>query len=324
MKVVMFGRGVIASIYGWALERAGHEVEVLVRPGRAAEYGDGTELDLLDARRRPGGVRVRESWSPRYREELAPDHDVEVIVVSVGHQALAEVAEFLAPRIGGATVLVFGNIWTDPPAAAAPLPAERLAWGFPQAGGGFDAAGTLQGALMKRILFGTLDGAAPTARERAVRDLFASAGLTVAEQRDIRGWLLAHFVADAGMHAAALGAGSLSAMIGRPRSLREAFLVGRELFPVLRRRGVDPRDQRASLMLFRRPSWLMAALAALATRYVPIARASLAAHTDAYAAEPRRVVLDALAEARRLGVPTPRLERAAALLRPDHPVDPAS
>ena len=32
MKILMFGRGVIAAAYGWALERAGHEVEFYVRP----------------------------------------------------------------------------------------------------------------------------------------------------------------------------------------------------------------------------------------------------------------------------------------------------
>jgi len=39
MKILMFGRGVISVIYGWALEKAGHTVEFYVRPGRAAQYG---------------------------------------------------------------------------------------------------------------------------------------------------------------------------------------------------------------------------------------------------------------------------------------------
>ena len=60
MKILMFGRGVIAVAYGWALERAGHEVEFYVRPGRAAEYGAAIDLELLDARR-----RLRGAASPR-------------------------------------------------------------------------------------------------------------------------------------------------------------------------------------------------------------------------------------------------------------------
>ncbi|WP_223358787.1 ketopantoate reductase family protein [Leifsonia sp. ZF2019] len=313
VKVLMFGRGVIASIYGWALEQAGHEVEFLVRPGRAAAYGDSVEMELVDRRRGSGNTQGTITWSPRYREELVPDDGFDVVVLSVGHHALGGAADFLAPRIGNATVLVFGNVWEEPLDAVAPLPAKQLVWGFPQAGGGFDAVGVLHGMLMRRVVFGPLDRGRPSDRERAVRDLFASAGLTVGEQQDIRGWLLAHFVADVGMHAAALRVGSLSAMIEKPRSFREAFLISRELLPVLRRRGVDLRGQRAALTLLRRPSWLMAAGVALATS-LPLLRVSLAAHTDALAAEPVRVVLDALAEARRLGVPVPRLERAAALI----------
>lgn len=56
MKILMFGRGAIASIYGWALERAGNDVEFYVRPGRAAVYGQAINLDLLDARKRVRGT----------------------------------------------------------------------------------------------------------------------------------------------------------------------------------------------------------------------------------------------------------------------------
>ena len=35
MRILMFGRGVIATIYGRVLHAAGHDVEFYVRPGRA-------------------------------------------------------------------------------------------------------------------------------------------------------------------------------------------------------------------------------------------------------------------------------------------------
>ena len=52
------GRGVIAVAYGWALERAGHEVEFYVRPGRSAQYGGTIDLDLLLY----GGERIDEDF----------------------------------------------------------------------------------------------------------------------------------------------------------------------------------------------------------------------------------------------------------------------
>src|SRR3954470_14879375 len=131
----MFGRGVIATIYGWTLRQAGHDVEFYVRPGRAATYGEAVDLDLFDVRRRVWGRRVVEKWPVRYREALEPDHDFDLIVLSVSHHRLPEATAFLTPRVGQATVLVFGNIWTEPTAAIGALPVDQVVWGAPRTGG---------------------------------------------------------------------------------------------------------------------------------------------------------------------------------------------
>ncbi|MEV6237105.1 2-dehydropantoate 2-reductase N-terminal domain-containing protein [Lentzea sp. NPDC051838] len=301
MKILMFGRGVIATIYGWALERAGHDVEFYVRPGRAAVYGDVVDLDLLG--------RAAEKWPVRYRETLEPDHDFDLIVLSVGHHRLTEAAAFLSPRLGSATVLVFGNIWTEPLDAIGALPPDQVAWGFPQAGGGFGADGVLRGALMSSVIFGTL-GEPPTDRELAVRQVFREAGLRVREQPDFRGWLWVHFVSDAGLYSQGLRLGSLSRLAGAKDDLREALLAGRELLPLLRERGVDLRRHRGGLLLFQAPVWLTARVLAWLTTHVPLARRSLLAHDDPSAQEPREICRDTLAEAHRLGVAAPRLEAA--------------
>ena len=309
MKILMFGRGVIAAIYGWALEQAGHDVECYVRPGRAAAYGDAVDLDLIDTRRRVWGRRVVEKWPVRYREALEPDHDFDLIVLSVPHHRLPEATAFLSARLGHATVLVLGNVWTEPLAAVGALPVDRIAWGFPQAGGGFGADGVLRGALLPSIIFGTL-GRPPTARERAVRRAFRAAGLRIKERPDFRGWLWVHFVSDAGLFSQGLRRGSLSKLAGATGDLREGLLAGRELLPLLTARGVDLRRHRGGVLLFRAPTWLTAPVLAWLTAHVALVRASFAAHSDPDAEEPREVCRDTLAEARRLGVPVPRLEAA--------------
>ncbi len=305
----MFGRGVIATVYGWALQQGGHDVEFYVRPGRAATYGDAVDLDLVDARHRLWGQRVVEKWPVRYREALDPDHGFDLIVLSVPHHRLAEATAFLAPRVGQATVLVFGNIWTEPLAAIGALPVDQIAWGFPQAGGGFGADGVLRGALLPSVVFGTL-GRPPTDRERAVRQVFREAGLRLKEQPDFRGWLWVHFVSDAGLFSQGLRLGSLSKLAGATGDLREGLLAGRELLPLLKARGLDLRRHRGGVLLFRAPTWLTApALAWLTTHVAPV-RVNFAAHSDPEAQEPREICRDALAEARRLGVAVPRLEAA--------------
>lgn len=308
MKILMFGRGVIASIYGWALEQAGNDVEFYVRPGRAAQYGEAIDLDLLDARRRVWGQRVVEKWPVRYRETLGPDHDFDLIVLSVAHYHLAEATAFLAPRVGRATVLILGNVWSEPSAALGALPVDQVAWGFPQAGGGFGADAVLYGATLRSVLFGTL-GEPPTDRELAVRQTFRQAGFRIREQPDFRGWLWMHFVADAGIHVQGLRLGSLSKLVGETGALREALLTTRELLPLLEARGVDLRRHRGAVLSYRAP-WVTAPAVSWLTRHVGLARRSLEAHTAPDTEEPRAICRDTLTEARRLGVAAPRLEAA--------------
>ena len=236
MRILMFGRGVIATIYGRILHAAGHDVEFYVRPGRAAEYGDEVQLDWIDGRRRPFGRRVRESFPTLLRESLAPDDGFDLIMLSVGHHQLAEAAAFLAPRIGDATVLVAGNLWAEPLDAVAPLPPDQLVFGFPLAGGGFDDDGVLQGGLLPSVVIG-VTGASPTRREQAVITALRQAGLAVRQEADMRGWLWLHFIADAGMFTQAMRSGSLADMIGDRRAFRDAFLTPANCCPSSRLGG---------------------------------------------------------------------------------------
>ncbi|HEU4408096.1 MAG TPA: hypothetical protein VFS43_22735 [Polyangiaceae bacterium] len=245
----------------------------------------------------------------RLREELPGDHAYDLILLSVPHYRFAAAAAFLGPRAGDATVLVFNNFWAEPEAAAAPLPAGQLAWGFPRAGGGFQPDGTLRGALLGRVLLGTF-GTAPGARERAVREAFRGAGFAVDETRDLRGWLLRHFAVNSGLHLEALKAGGIRALMAS-RAHREAIAHNvRELFPVLRARGVEPGGEVAPARL---PPWLVGALLGAAPALSPPLRAVLEGHANPD--EVRAYCRDVLAEARRLGVAVPRLEAGEALFR---------
>lgn len=314
MRILMFGRGVIATIYGWALEQAGHDVEFYVRPGRAASYGPTVDLDIVDARSGLRASPILSAWPVRYREELDPDHDFDLILLSVAHDRLPDAAQFLAPRLGRATVLVFGNIWAEPLDAVAPIPADRLAWGCPQGGGGFDDKGALTGMLLPSVIFGTLGGSLGR-QEHDVRRVFRDAGFRISERPDFRGWLWLHFIADAGMHSQGLRFGSLSELVGSRPRLRDALRTTRELIPLLQARGIDLRRHRRGLLLYRTPTALTSALLAWATAHVPALSRSLSAHSDPDAREPHAVVRDVLAEARRLRVPAPRLEAVEARLR---------
>ena len=310
MKILMFGRGVISAVYGWALEKAGHIVEFYVRPGRAAQYGPTVPIEMLDARRSIFGKRVNESWAIRMREDLPVDHDYDLILVSVQHYHFAEVSAFLGPRVGKATVLVFNNFWAEPQQAASSLPAEQLAWGFPMAGGGFGADGVLRGALFGKVYFGTFL-TDPSPRELAVRELFTKTGFTIAEQRDFRSWLFVHFALDCAIHTEALKAGSIPLAFASGRHRRDSVLNMRELMPLLAARSVDLKAQSSNLAPFRLPTWLVGPMMGLAPKLLGSLRVLIDSHSNME--ELRSTCRDVLTEARRINVSLPRLEAASSL-----------
>ncbi len=311
MKILVFGRGVIGTLYGWAFARAGHTVHFYVRPGRAAAYGATLPVSIVDVRPSLRGVLVKETLTPHYVEELAAEHDYDLILLSVQHYRFAEAAAFLGTRASRATVLVFNNFFTEPEEAAAALPRAQLVWGFPLAGGGFAADGTLRGTLFPKVQLGTFAGAAPSERARAVEALFRQSGFGIQPIADFRGWLLVHFAVNAGLLAQVLHAGSFRKLIADPGERAAAMLNVREALGIVAARGVDLRARRAETALFRLPPRVGGFLFGLLMKlYAPV-RLVLDAHTNEE--ELRLTARDALAEATRLGVPTPRLAALAHL-----------
>jgi 2-dehydropantoate 2-reductase len=313
VKILIFGRGVIGTLYGWALTKAGHSVEFYVRPGRAAQYGPTLNLNLLDARTRIQGVQVNEIMPMRFVETIPTDHTYDLIVVSIQQHHFLEVAGLLAARIGNATVLIFQYFWNDPQVDASALPANQLVWGFPSAGGGFGDDDVLTGSLLKNVLFshsGARGATAPTQRELEVRALFKDSGFSIQEQHDFRGWVWLHYLINAGLLGQALKAGSLARVVRSNDHLYQAVLNVRELLPILTARGVDFKLHAADVTLFRLPPRLAALILRLVFKFSAVARLSAqnAVSGEAMAQALRPIRQDMLGEARRLGIAVPRLE----------------
>lgn len=298
MKILLFGRGVISTQYAYALEQAGHTVAFYVRPGKKAAT---IPLDIYVK-----GKRVNIIWQVTMQEELPLDHDYDLIILSVQHYQFKNAAAFLADKASKATILIFNNFWDDPVEAAAALPQEQLAWGFPMAAGGFDQQGILKGAL-----FSSMHLATPvTARQKTVRHLFKTSGFKIIEHKDFKTWLSIHFVVNAGLLSQALRAGSMGLLLASKAHGKEAVLIVRELFPVLHARGIKVQGEAA---LFKLPSWLVSFLMRTAMKLNPAFRHSLLNHSNPE--EVKSYGRDVLAEARSKGIHLPRLEATAHLLQ---------
>ena len=306
MNILLFGRGVIATLYGWAFEKAGNTVTFYVRPGRSAEYGSRLHLDIFDLRRGAQPKHVDEDWTIRMVEELPADHSYDLILVSVQEWMFAEVAKFLESRVGHATILIFSNFWRDPEQETRGLPKDQVAWGFPFGGGSFHS-NVLRGALYASVPFGTFSPSL-TRSEIEARKLFRDCGFKISEKANLRDWLWIHFATNAGLMSQAVQAGSMESVMGSFSQAREAALALREVLPVLRARGVDQRQNCTEMIPLRLPSYLFAGGMVAAFSFSKAFQAVVG--TGDHKEEIRRTIASVLHEAAGLGIDTPRLQKA--------------
>jgi 2-dehydropantoate 2-reductase len=262
MKVLVYGAGVIGSIYAMRLHKAGFQVSLLAR---------GERLEAL----RSSGLRIchvflgaEESASLEVIEELDGSADYDIILVALRSGQVTGSLQRIAARSSAKAVLVIGNNLEDLGAEAEAIGPERLVLGFGAFGGYREGTGIayLDGRTKEKpqdrnigaTTIGILDEAARPALE-AVRAILESAGLPCRESPDISSYLLCHAALVFPLAGAIFAAGSEQ---GRFCRTRDALVLGiracREAIAALRSMGVrlEPASLRKLLLM---PEWLLVA-----------------------------------------------------------------
>lgn len=240
-KLLVYGLGVIGSVYAVRLANAGFEVSVLAR---------GDRLAALKA----GGLRIRnvfldleESAPVETLEALDPSvrYDLVLVTVRSGQilPALKDVARLPAPG----AVTVIGNNLGDLREQAVLAGEDRLVPGFGAFGGYRDGEviAYLDGRTREkpgadRIGSTTLGTCRPSGSRalNAVRSAFSDAGLPVRECPDMRSWFLYHAALVFPLAGAMYAAGGGQDRVCRTR---DAQILGiracRELFAALGKLG---------------------------------------------------------------------------------------
>lgn len=256
MKILFFGRGVISTQYGWALEKSGNEVEFYVRPGRSAHYGPSVNLNVLDGRTNSKGDEIKEIWPVTMRETLDDNYDL--IVISVNHNQLEEAAKLVGKNTKNATVLIFNNIWEDPKTIESYFPQGHVLWGFPGAGGGYVDAHTLHGGLLKSVFLQAEKTAPSLKRYKQVTGILEKAGFSIIKQKNMRDWLWGHFILNVGIFAVAMKVGGAMKANESLGDVREQILIMRELVPLIKAKGGKP--DFLTKLITTLPVWIIARL----------------------------------------------------------------
>jgi len=256
MKILMFGAGVIGTIYGYVLAQAGNDVTHYVRPGKQKSLENGIRIQLLDGRSRPASQETV-LYKAKIVERISPSDNYELVIISVRHYQLDSALSVLRDKIGNADVLIFNGNWGGFESLDRYLPRSKYLLGFPVAGGGYHGQ-TLDGALLDEIRLGELNGGY-SLRLELIKQVFEDARLKVDIQANMQHWLWVHFAINAGIIGAAFKAGGATELLNSIANLRKGILAGREALAVCRARGVEL-ESFEDAESFYLPAWLGASV----------------------------------------------------------------
>ncbi len=283
MRVLIFGAGVLGSLYAGRLAMAGHDITLLARGARLGQVRDG--LVLLDE---ATGQKAR----PRVSvvAELGPEDEYDLAIVAVRAEQLSGVLPPLAANRHIPTILFFHNHASGSETLRATLGPDRVLLGFPGASGAREA-GLVRYRLIpqQRTTLGEPCGRV-TPRLRAVATALRAAGFPVALSRRMDAWLKTHAVFVTAVAGAIYAAGgSCAALVSQPGGVVRLVRAVRQGFRALRARGV-PIEPRKLAVLF---LWLpLSVPVAYWRRYLarPAAELIFARHARAAPAEMRELV----------------------------------
>jgi len=308
MKILFLGRGVISTQYAWAFEKSGHTVEFYVRKGRKEQYGEHIDLEIWDARKNSKGELIKEKWKVILNEDISPNHDYDVIFVSVNPEQIADTVSYLSGRVGDATILYFNNFWKDPVESIAPLPPNQVVFGFPIGGGGIEN-NVLRGGFFKSVIV-EKTRAGTEKRNAQVRELFEKSGFKVRVQKDMRRWLWNHFLVNAVMEAELLKFGNFRRLLKTPESFTMMGVHMKEIISIMHLRGTKP-DMSTKIFTIVPPKLL----GYLMSKFIFTSNSLpylLMEYNNSKTGHSYKEVLD---EVRRLKIVAPNFENSESLLR---------
>ena len=305
MKILMVGAGIIGSIYGWAFAEAGHEVTHLVRPGRAAQFASGIEIDMYDVRK--GYKRDFLGHYPiKATESVLPDARFDLVVVPIKHYHLVETLEQLVPQTGNADYWLLTQNWDGVEAINAILPPARYVYGDAKAGGKFEGHTLI--ATIASVDIGQVDSRHDASLEKVVR-LCESAQIGVTVQENILHYLWVQYAVTGGLWPALVKGGSLAGALANRQIGEQAFRAVRECLEIVTKRGVDLKKYPETKMYMNSSPvglWIASIAIKFMFKHNKLVQRS-SAHGLADAEEVKAFYYDLLNTGRQLGVDMPAM-----------------
>ena len=303
MKVLIVGRGVVGTVYGWALAAAGIDVTHVVRRKNVPPSDTLDALDLRPEHRK----HVRAVYAPKTVERIGRSDGFDIVIVATKHYQAVEALRQYLPDAPGATILLFTANWDGTEEIDRILPRSSALWGYAKSSGGVNAQGAHVVTVDPAVRLGMLEGSDP-GRFEAVSELFQQAGFALDVKTNILEWLWIHHAINGGGIGVCLWAGGIAEATRSPRAVALGLHAVREALDVVAARGVKVESYPDARSVLGTPAWLAWIAAFAGTRLTEKGRRLLgASHFSNSAEEMKRYYFDVLNTGERLGVAMPHL-----------------
>jgi 2-dehydropantoate 2-reductase len=313
MEILVYGAGVVGSIYAARLRQAGHMVTLLARGRRAEDLRQhGIVIEAVNTGR-------TETVHVMVTETLEPNEAYDLVIVAMRQNQLAAALPLLAANLHTPDILFLGNNPAGPDHLTAILGCERVLLGFGVVGGirqgGVIRTFERKGRLLGWTYLGELDGRITPRLENIIIAL-TEARLGPQLVADMDAWLKSHAAVVGPLALAVYAAGGDNYRLARTRDgLVLAVRAIKETLGVLEGLGIPLTPPSFRIMRRLPEPLLVAYLRSMMGTHA--AQISMAGHANAARDEMGEMVGDMAALARASGRPTPAFDRLCAFLDPD-------
>jgi 2-dehydropantoate 2-reductase len=315
MKILVYGAGVLGSLYAAKLAQAGEDVTILARGERLQQI---QQHGIVLARLPENNLSVT---SVKTTSVLAPEDSYDLVIVFVRRDQLDSVLPILAINHGTPNVLFMVNNAGGPDVLVDALGKERVMLGFPGASGvrgKFIVRYQMVPGILQPTTLGELDGHV-TPRLIRITNTFRKAGFDVAMCNNMDAWLKTHVALVSPVANAIYLAGGSTARLSKTQDgLVLMVRAIREGIQVLRKLGYPIYPWYAWLaILCPEPLLVLLFHFAMATRGADIL---LANHANAARIEMLVLANEFRNLARQSNIPTPSIDELRTYIDPNNPI----
>lgn len=314
--ILVFGAGVLGSLYAAKLHQAGFNVTLLARGKRLEELRN-NGLQMID-----DATGQLEQISIPITDRLQPNDSYDLVLVVIRKNQLLSVLPALAANQSTPNVLFLVNNAEGPDPLIQALGRNRILMGFPGAGGQ-RVDGVVRYRLASGIqptTIGELDGSR-TERLECIARVFSQAGLPVAISNNIDAWLKTHVALVSPIANALYLAGGNNYRLARTRDGLVLLIRGlKEGLRVLRSLGIPITPPQYQIFLWLPEPLLVAILQKRLA--LPQAELVLARHANAARDEMHTLADEFRTLVNQSSESTPALDTLYHYLNPDTPLTP--